>query len=121
MLGGAAEKAFLLLIDAYTNAISDEPRRERFKRNTAGPIKRKLDEFAAAVPTFRSRLPSSLEDNLDSQLTGIFDLIRTTRNDVGHPTGRLIDRQLAFAHLRLFISYCKRVYDLIDWFGHNQV
>src|SRR6266568_4481908 len=113
MLGGAAEKAFLLLIDSYANAITDVRKQERFRKEASGPIKRKIDAFRREVATFRSRLPRSLEDDLDIQLDGILNLIRNCRNDVGHPTGRRIDRQLAYANLRLFVGYCKRAYDLM--------
>jgi hypothetical protein len=119
MLGAAAEKAFLLLIEAYTNSITDLPRKERFVRKTSGVIKRKLDGFRSEVPSFRTRLPSPLLDDLDIQLDGIFNLIRTCRNDAGHPTGRRIDRQLVYANLRLFVGYCKRAYGLIEFFRTN--
>jgi hypothetical protein len=36
------------------------------------------------------------------------------RNDAGHPTGRDVEREEAFALLQLFPSYCKVSYDVID-------
>lgn len=121
MLGAASEKAFLLLLESYTNAISDPVRKTSFEGRTKGAIKRKFDEFKKDLPVVRKNLPRPLEDDLDTQLEGVFNLIRTTRNDVGHPTGRKIERRLAFANLQLFVPYCKRIYDLIDWFNKNKV
>lgn len=119
MLGAASEKAFLLLLDAYINAISELRQREDFQKKTQGPIKRKFDAFRDEVPKFRSSLPRSISDDLDIQLDGIFNLVRNCRNDVGHPTGRKIDRRLAFANLQLFIPFCKRAYNLIRFFQQN--
>lgn len=121
MLGGASEKAFLLLLDSFTNAISDQAKKTKFENQTKGPIKVKFEEFRKELATLKKVLPKTLVDDLDIQLDGVFNLIRTTRNDVGHPTGRKIDRRLAFANLQLFIPYCKRIYDLIKWFNANKI
>ena len=122
MLGGAAEKAFLLLIEKYGDALSDSQNRSKFKKDTAGSIiKRKIDAFNGQIPRFKDRLPSRLKYDIDIQLQAIFNLIRTCRNDVGHPTGRIIDRRLAFANLQVFIGYSKRVYDLMNFFQPNSI
>jgi hypothetical protein len=122
MLGGAAEKAFLMLIEKYGEALSDSQNRSKFKKDTTGFIvKRKIDAFNRQIPRFRDRLPNPLKDDLDLQLQAIFNLIRTCRNDVGHPTGRTIGRRIAFANLQVFIGYCKRVYDLMDFFQPNSM
>lgn len=122
MLGGASEKAVLLLIEAYTNAISNSNKRERFKQS----IKRfgilgRFKEFRKKLDSVRKTIPRSISDDLDIQLDGIFNLIRNCRNDVGHPTGRNIDRRLAFSNLQLFIPYCKRIYELIKHFNQTKI
>ncbi|MBI5226392.1 hypothetical protein HY994_04095, partial [Candidatus Micrarchaeota archaeon] len=66
------------------------------------------------------KLPKTLADDLETQFDGISNLIRTSRNDVGHPSGKKIDRMQAYANLRLFVPYCKRVYALIDFFHPPQ-
>lgn len=121
MLGGASEKAFLLLLESFTNAISDTTKKVQFENNTKGPVKKKFDEFRKTIIQIRKTLPRSLSDDLEIQLDGIFNFIRTCRNDVGHPTGRKIDRNLAYANLRLFVPYCKRTYELIDYFKNNNI
>ena len=60
-------------------------------------------------------------DDLDIQLDGVFNLIRNTRNDAGHPTSTNIDRRLAYANLQLFIPYCSRIYNLIAYFNNNAI
>lgn len=120
MLGGASEKAVLLLIESYSNAISDVNKKRKFEQRIERfGILRKFQEFRNRLNSIKGNFPRSISDDLDIQLDGIFNLIRNCRNDVGHPTGRKIDRRLAFSNLQLFIPYCKRVYDLIQHF--NQV
>lgn len=108
MLGAASEKGILLVLDAYARAIQDNVRRANFENRIRGHIKRKFDEFRKDLEGLKGQLPKQITEDLEIQLDGVFNLIRTTRNDVGHPTGRQIDRRLAYANLQLFVPYCQR-------------
>ena len=123
MLGGASEKAFLLLFEAFTNSIADERKKESFERKMGAPLKYKMDLLRTELTELRKSkvLPKGISDDLEIQLDGICNLIRNCRNDVGHPTGKRIDRMLAFANLRLFIPYCKTIYNLIDFFEKHKI
>jgi hypothetical protein len=123
MLGGASEKAVLLLIDSYTNSIADAMRKERIESEVqkAQSIFRKYELFDKQFSPIKSDLPKNLTDSIDSLLRGVFDLIRNSRNDAGHPaSGTLVDRDVVYSHLRLFVPYCTRVYGLIGWFETNR-
>jgi hypothetical protein len=63
----------------------------------------------------KGRLPGDLKDDLDVALSALFTLFRNNRNDAGHPTGKDIDRELAYANLVVFPTYVKKIYDLIGW------
>lgn len=122
MLGGASEKAVLLLIESFTKAISNPAKRKKFENEMKrSGILRKFEKFRRKLDLIKGCLPKSISDDLDIQLDGVFNLIRNCRNDVGHPTGRKIERKLAFANLQLFIPYCERIYELIDFFDRNQL
>lgn len=123
MLGGASEKAFLLLFETFTNALSDAKKKQEFVDKLNAPIKKKIDLLRQEFESLKNnrQIPRHLADDLDIQLDGICNFIRTCRNDVGHPSGRIIERGLAYANLRLFIPYCKRIYDLMDHFNNNPV
>lgn len=56
-----------------------------------------------------------IQDTLEYNLTGIFNLIRLQPNEAGYPTGIIRDRDEMFANLMLFTMYCKTIYDLIAW------
>lgn len=62
-----------------------------------------------------------LESVLTQQINGIYDLIRRTRNDAGHPTGKRMERDETHALLLLFPTYCKTVHELMEWLGKNQI
>jgi hypothetical protein len=120
MIGGASEQAILLLIEGYGNAIADSRARERYETDIqkAPSIFRKYQEFERQLPEIKRQAPRQLTDNIDSQLRGIFDLIRNTRNDAGHPaSGAVVDRDIIYSHLRLFTPYYKRISDLTEWFA----
>ena len=121
-LGVASEQAFLLLLNAFTNALVDPPTKTSFERlQDTFRTKHKFDQLKNRLMMIRGTLPRELSEDLESQVDGIFNLIRITRNDAGHPTGRKIKRDDAFVNLRLFIIYCKRIYGLIDYFGSHTV
>ena len=99
MLGGACEKAFLLLVEAYTQAIADPTRKHRFENDTKGkPIKRQWDQFEKQrVGCLTGLLPGDITEDLETALNGVFSMVRNYRNDAGHPTGHKIDREVLYA------------------------
>lgn len=122
MLGAASEKAVLLLIDSYAGSIADLTKRDQIKIQIAkaASIFRKYEIFERGFTNVRQHIPKPLTENVDSLLRGVFDLIRNSRNEAGHPTsGILVSRDANYSHLRLFIPYYQRIYDLIAWFVAN--
>jgi hypothetical protein len=123
MLGGASEKAVLLLIESYANSIGDPGAKQRFESDVqrTQSIFRKYEIFERQLTAVKPRMPRQVTENVDSLLRGVFDLIRSSRNDAGHPaSGTPVDRDIVYSHLRLFTPYCKRIYDLIGWFVTNR-
>ncbi|MEE3715734.1 hypothetical protein V2H45_03120 [Tumidithrix elongata RA019] len=122
-LGCASEKAILLLIDACENSISNPTDKADFKKKTDTiSIKRKHDEFQNILRTkINQTLPSDIKENLDNYLTGLFSIIRSHRNDAGHPSGRVIEREHLYALLVTFPAYLEKIYSLIDWLSNNHI
>ncbi|MDQ1279668.1 MAG: hypothetical protein QG670_930 [Thermoproteota archaeon] len=122
MLGVASEEAFLILLETFTNALTDLTKQARFlKLQESMQTKHKFDQLKNEIMAIKANLPQDLSEDLESQFEGIFNLIRVTRNDAGHPTGRKIERGVAYTNLILFIHYCKRIYGLIDYFQNNRI
>jgi hypothetical protein len=42
-------------------------------------------------------------------LDAVADLLRVTRNDAGHPTGRRIDEDTAYTHLQMAARYLQKM------------
>ena len=123
MTGCAAEKAMLLLIQAFGNALADSDEKSKYKSvvRKHWMIKRKYDELWKRLQQKLDRLPSELADDLEVTLDRVFDLIRSARNDAGHPTGKTVDRNTVSANFILFPTYCRRMYALLNYFRDNEV
>lgn len=121
-LGCASEKALLILIEAFGNAIQNAKRKQKFEADTRGRlIKRQFDVFVQNLNGIKGNLPGDIIDGVDTMLLGIFEMIRNYRNDAGHPSGKSISREQVYANLQVFIAYCKKVYQLKDFFERNGV
>jgi hypothetical protein len=118
MLGGASEAAFEVL---WSTLKSKYNRKERFEKLDNKPLKTKFDEVIKELELIKNKLPKEIKENIDTNIKGIFTLIRTQRNDFGHPTGKYINRFQMFAYLQLFTGYCKALYDLNSYFENELV
>lgn len=118
MMGCAAEKAMLILVEVFGKAISDPAEQKKYEKETNfWMISRKYQALWKRLEPMASGLPNQLGDDLHTILDRVFDLIRTTRNEAGHPKGKKIELETMHANLLLFPSYCKRVYGLIKHFS----
>jgi hypothetical protein len=61
-------------------------------------------------------IPAEIREDLDTHFAGILSVIRTFRNQSGHPTGKIIDREQTFVLLQLVIPYSKKLYQLMVFF-----
>lgn len=121
MLGVASEAAFEVLFNAVTEALTG-PKKQKFEK-LSGSIcaKLKFDEMMKVIEQIKNNLPKEVQENISSELDGIFNLIRYQRNDTGHPTGKVVTRDEMFMALRLFIMYCSKVYAIVSWLDNKQI
>jgi hypothetical protein len=122
MIGVAAENMLLRLVDAVHSALNTAERKAKFEKDTKGKkAKTQHDEVLARLKSPTTPLPADIESVLVQHIDGIYDLIRRTRNDAGHPTGKRKERYETHALLLLFPTYCKTVHDLMDWLAKSQI
>jgi len=122
MLGAASEQSVLLLFESYLNSIADPSQKQTFESSLQKiqSIFRKFELFERKFSSVKPAMPRELTENVDSQLRGIFDLIRNSRNDAGHPAIQTFaSRDAVYSHLKLFTPYCKRIHGLMEWFDTN--
>jgi hypothetical protein len=115
MLGVAAEHTFLTVLDTIDANPKHEPTYAPAQKERN--ILPKVNKFRAILDKHLAAVPGDLKEDLDTNFTGIQSLIRTFRNDAGHPTGKIVEREQAFVLLSLFIPYAKKMYQLRDYFA----
>lgn len=116
MLGCAAEKAILLLIEVFSNTLTGEDKTAFDKETNTFIISRKYNALWSRLEPMAKDLPDDIGNHLGNILDRTFDIIRTTRNDAGHPSGNIIEKETVHANLLLFPIFCNRIYRLIGHF-----
>src|ERR1035438_4602865 len=115
MLGVATEHTFLLLIEVIEkNAAHAEIFAPIAKDR---PLLSKVNRFRQILDRHQALLTKEVKEDLDTNFAGILSIIRNFRNDSGHPSGKIIDREQAFVLLELFPAYARKMYQLMDLFG----
>lgn len=114
MLGVASEAAVLevaLALAGVMNETEAKPYLETINARKQNFVA-KFEVFAQKLRSRKNLLPEDLADGLDLTLNAVTDLLRVSRNDAGHPTGRSIDRNDCYIHLRMFVRYARKLYSL---------
>lgn len=112
MLGVATEHTFLVLIETIENNSTHAATFANVSKERT--ILQKVNKFMGILDQQLKSLPPEIKEDLDTHFAGILSIIRNFRNQSGHPSGKIIDREQAFILLQLFIPYCKKMYLLID-------
>lgn len=114
MLGVAVEHTFMLLLDVLeTNAKHKKAFGSVFTERT---LLQKFNKFRKLLDPMVKQLPAEIREDLDTHFAGILSVIRTFRNQSGHPTGKIMDREQTFVLLQLVIPYCRKQYELMAYF-----
>lgn len=114
MIGVSTEYTFLKLLETIEN----NPQHEPTYKNVFGErtILQKVNKFKNILDQNIRTLTPEIKEDLDTYFAVILSVIRDFRNQAGHPSGKIISREQCFILLQLFIPYCKKIYQLIDFF-----
>jgi len=106
MLGVATEHTFLLLVEKIDQSAAHSATFANVanERTTL----QKVNKFKSILDQQTRNLPPDVKEDLDTHFAGILSIVRTFRNQSGHPTGKIVDREQAYVLLQLFIPYCKK-------------
>jgi hypothetical protein len=111
LLGVAAERTFLVIAKALLEALKNANEQAKFKKLLdRQPMKPKQDWVHAKLLELdenRRKLPDDFPESTPLMVTGIYDLIRQQRNDLGHPRDvpPKMERGQLEANLFLFSQY----------------
>lgn len=107
MLGVASEQAFRGLAEAFVAANGEQGGKlGKLLLNPRSTYATRFEEFRKRLEPLRSALPHDLADVLT--LDAVAELLRVTRNSVGHPTGADVDEDTARVHLQMAGLYLER-------------
>ena len=125
MIGIAAERILLLVCDSLRASLADSKEQADFdKIFDRNPVKPKLDWLTDKLRRLQTpKRPAGFPDDADIQLSGIYNLIRCQRNDVGHPRDvpPSVSRDQALGYLRLFPAYYATAEVVREFFARNKV
>jgi len=124
MVGAASEKAILLMIDTYADAITSKMAKEKFKKKIDNrQIARKFEIFKQSYQSCQNK-PSDrvLSEGFGVAIEPTFQFCRTTRNEAGHPdVVPAFEKTEIIANLNHIPRYIKLIYELMHHFKDNGV
>ncbi len=108
MLGVASEQAFRGLAEAFVAASSGQDGKlGKLLLNPRSTYATRFEEFRKRLEPLRSALPHDLADVLT--LDAVAELLRVTRNSVGHPSGGDVEEDTARVHLQMAGLYLRKM------------
>ena len=117
MLGVASEAAFLEMANASVNWFQSAGEKlGKVLNNPRKSYSEKFKEFRKRIEPRKGDLPPELADGMSLTLNSVLDLLRISRNDAGHPTGKSVSRDDQYIALQMFGRYLQKLYDLRAFF-----
>jgi hypothetical protein len=113
MLGVAAEHRVELLISAAEKS-SRLPGTFASVGAERG-ILRRMRKLVTLLQPHIKAMPADLREGLETHFQTIQEVIRVARNDTGHPTGQLKDRQTVYVYLQLYAPFAAKARDLQEF------
>ena len=114
MLGVATEHTFLLMLEAIAaNSNHGQIFENVFEQRN---ILQKINKYKNILSQNLDNYPQALKEDIETHFAGILSVIRTSRNEAGHPTGKIMSREQVYVLLHLFITYCRKLYDLTEYY-----
>lgn len=124
MLGAAAEKAILLLLEAIAKSVGDQQKKKEVERLLDGArlpaIFDKIMETLTPL-TKKDIIPYSIHQGCNEHLMSLFEMIRVQRNDAVHPVAGKVNRDKVFLSLQTLPVALQLVYHLIGWLDSNSL
>lgn len=124
MLGAAAEKSVLLLLEAIAKSVKDPREKKGIEQLLQGArlptVYGKISEMLTPL-TRAGTIPYTVHQGCQEHLMSLFEMIRVQRNDAVHPEAGTVSKDKVFLSVQTLPVALQRVYQLIDWLNSNQI
>jgi len=118
MIGVALERAVIVLTENFETFLPDTVDINEYKQNVLSKykIKTRFDSFSLFLKDnkIQDLWDRTQREKFDSLLPAIFNLIRITRNETGHPTGRIVSIDEAESYILLAKQAIIFIYELLE-------
>jgi hypothetical protein len=124
MIGAAAEKAILLLLEAIVGSMSNVGNEKKAAQLLDRPnLPEIFDTIVKTInPLVRAKtIPYAVHQGCTEHLTSLFEMIRVQRNDAIHPIAGQVNQTKVFLSLQTIPAALESVNKLIDWFKNNPI
>ena len=118
MLGAAAEKAILLLLESMAKAVTDPKEKKEIQELLDRPrLPEIFSKIQAILATLikSKRIPYAVYQGCTEHLLSLFEMVRVQRNDAVHPIAGNVNKGKIFLSLQTLPAALEIVYKLIDW------
>lgn len=110
MTGVAAERILIVWRNVIVASITeDNSKRKLIEATENQTAKRIYEAVNNRIDPIREQLPVELQESVGTELEGVFQVVGRTHNDAGHPTGRVIEKEEAYALCPAFSSLCQKL------------
>jgi hypothetical protein len=124
MIGAAAEKAILLLLQAIHDSMQNPTNKKKVSQLLERPNLPDIYDLIIKTiePLIKSNtIPYTVHRGSTEHLLSLFEMIRVQRNDAIHPTNGKVDRTKVFLSLQTIPTALECIYSLIGWFKANRI
>jgi hypothetical protein len=112
MLGVAAERSLQILKDVHVELLDEDERQKALKKLNNRNLRTRFDALWKRVQ--KPGIPEDLQDKLEGDFWGTFQLIRRSRNEAGHFTTVETDKLTVLACLASFPGYVRTLFQLLN-------
>jgi hypothetical protein len=124
MLGIAAERVFVLLSESIQQSLASPAEKTALaKLLDRFAMKPKLDWIHNKIQDVQKKVQPGFPENATIMIVTIYDLMRTQRNELGHPREKppRMKREDAFANLQIFPRYYEISEEIRDFLKSHQI
>ena len=101
------------------NVTNPELKKRLEKFQNKNDLEGKFDLVYRELDKIKTTFDLEIREIMQTNLNGIFTLIRMQRNDSGHPTGKTVSKDQMLVYLQMFPSYSETVYRILNYLKNS--